>query len=171
MLWALDKNGKKIKAVTGRDGMCPLCKGKVFPKCGELKADHWAHFKTRNCDSWYEPETHWHAHWKMTFGKENTEVIIKRNDESHRADVLTNEGVVIELQNSPIQKSMIREREEFYGEKMLWLINGIRFKENFQIKDYDDRHINRHYILESKSSIGKKYFVIWPCTWLRYFTP
>tara|TARA_R110002049_G_scaffold90686_1_gene227082 strand:- start:60 stop:548 length:489 start_codon:yes stop_codon:yes gene_type:complete len=46
--------------------------------------------------------------------------------------------VVIELQNSPIQKGVILEREEFYGEKMLWLINGIPFKDNFDILNWDN---------------------------------
>lgn len=49
---------------------------------------------------------------------------------------MTNENVVIELQNSPIQKSIIREREDFYGERMLWLVNGEVFKKNLIVKDY-----------------------------------
>lgn len=142
MLWALDEKEKKIEAVPGKDGTCPLCKGKVFSKCGEVNVWHWAHFKAGNCDSWYEPETHWHLHWKMTFGKENTEVVIKKNEKRHIADVLTSKGVVIELQNSPIQKSIIREREIFYGEKMLWIVNGIQFAHNFRIWEYTREEIN-----------------------------
>ena len=162
MLWAFGENDKKIEAAPGKEGICPLCQGKVFSKCGEINVWHWAHVTVDNCDSWHETETPWHLKWKMTFGKENTEVIIKKNHKRHRADIKTKGGVVIELQNSPIQKSVIREREEFYGERMLWLINGIGFKENFQITDHNlnVEYINRHFqiIHENKNEEQQKYF-------------
>ena len=137
LIWALVKN-KKIEAIPDTKGTCPLCEGRVFSKCGEVNDWHWAHFEAENCDSWYEPESYWHHHWKMTFGKDNSEIGIKKNGKWHKADILTNKNVVIELQNSPIQKPVIREREEFYGERMMWLINGNKFKQNFSIKDRDN---------------------------------
>lgn len=135
MLWAI-VNKEKIEAKPQFTGTCPLCDGKVFSKCGDVNVWHWSHFKDENCDSWYEPETYWHKHWKLTFGEGKSEITIKRNGKKHRADIQTEDKVVIELQNSPIQKSVIREREEFYGEKMLWLINGIDFKERFDFRDF-----------------------------------
>lgn len=72
----------------------------------------------------------------MTFGKENAEIGIKKDGKKHIADIQTNEKVVIELQKSSISKPIIREREDFYGEKMLWLINGEEFKKNLIVKDY-----------------------------------
>src|SRR5690606_41098206 len=50
--------------------------------------------------------------------------------------ILTFDNIVIELQNSPISKSMISDREDFYGKRMLWLVNGIKFKNNLKVKDY-----------------------------------
>ncbi len=135
MIWAIVEN-EKIEAKPGTSGVCPLCEGNVFSKCGEVYVWHWAHYKDKNCDRWYEPETFWHHHWKMTFGKENAEVVIKTNSKRHIADILTKENLVIELQNSPIQKPIIRQREDFYGERMLWLINGEKFKKNLIVKDY-----------------------------------
>ena len=135
MFWAIVEN-QKIEAIPRTKGTCPLCEGKVFSKCGEVKVWHWAHFNNEDCDSWCEPETLWHRHWKMTFGKENAEIVLKENGKKHIADILTKEKVVIELQNSPIQKPVIREREEFYGERMLWLINGETFKDNLIVKNY-----------------------------------
>lgn len=162
MLWAIDENEQKIEPSPGNVGKCPLCKAKVFAKCGEINVWHWAHFISDNCDPWHEPETHWHLNWKMTFGKENTEIPITKDLTSHRADILTKEGVVIELQNSPIQNPIIKKREEFYGDRMIWLINGIHFKDNFLIKDSDIKslNINRHFPIEeeSKSSKSQKYF-------------
>lgn len=108
----------------------------MFSKCGEVNVWHWSHLKDENCDSWYEPESLWHRQWKMIFGKENAEVGIKKDGKRHIADILTKENVVIELQNSPISKPMVREREDFYGERMLWLINGEEFKKNLTVKDY-----------------------------------
>jgi competence protein CoiA len=137
MIWASIDN-EKVEATPSRKGICPHCKGKVRSRCGDVNAWHWAHFEGENCDPWYEPESYWHIHWKLTFGKDNAECRIEKNNKWHIADILTNENVVIELQNSPIQKPVIREREEFYGERMLWVINGHCFKENFTIKDFDN---------------------------------
>ncbi|WP_443632964.1 competence protein CoiA family protein [Candidatus Marifrigoribacter sp. Uisw_064] len=135
MIWALVEN-KKIKATPKTRGRCLLCGEEVISKCGDLNVWHWAHMNIENCDSWYEPETFWHVHWKMTFGKENVEIGIKIGKKRHIADVLTKKQVVIELQNSQIKKQTIKEREEFYGERMLWLINGGKFKKNLIIQKY-----------------------------------
>lgn len=158
MFWA-NVNNEKSEPTPKAFGTCPLCNGKVHSKCGDINEWHWAHYKAENCDSWYEPESYWHLDWKMTFGIECAEQVIKKNGILHRADVLTNKNVIIELQNSPIQKSVISQREEFYGEKMLWVINGIHFKNNFKIYAPDDsynRWTSKHN--QSKSIKGKKAF-------------
>jgi competence CoiA-like predicted nuclease len=138
MLFAI-VDDKKIEPIPNTHAQCHLCGEKVLSRCGEIKVWHWAHFKGKSCDSWYEPETQWHRSWKLTFGKENSEIKIIKEDCWHVADVLTEGKVVIELQNSPIQKDIIRRREEFYGERMIWLINGIEFRDNFYIKDWDNK--------------------------------
>jgi competence CoiA-like predicted nuclease len=138
MLYA-SLNNEKIEAIPKTKAICTLCEKDVFSKCGEVNVWHWAHLKEENCDKWYEPETQWHKDWKNQFGKELSEIIITKNGEKHIADIQTKENVVIELQNSPILKPIIRKRELFYGEKMLWVINGINFKDNFVTKP-DYRH-------------------------------
>ncbi len=140
-------------------GSCPLCGNKVISRCGPIKAWHWSHLKSENCDPWHEQETYWHLHWKLTFGKENSEIIIKKNNKWHIADIFTEQEIVIELQNSPIKRDIINQREEFYGERMIWLLNGNKFKENFHIKDLeDDSHwwFNKHN--NTKNMLGKKVF-------------
>ena len=132
MLFAI-VNGEKVEAIPKTIGTCPLCERSVFSKCGEINIWHWAHRKDESCDTWYEPETKWHKNWKLIFGKENCEIVITKDGIKHIADIFTNESVVIELQNSPIQKPIIRRRENFYGERMLWVINGMHFKHNFKI--------------------------------------
>lgn len=132
MFWA-NVNNELVEPTPNKIGVCPLCEGKVHSKCGKVNTWHWAHYKGENCDSWYEPESYWHLNWKKTFGSEYSERVLKKNGVIHRADILTENNVVIELQNSPIQSEVIYDREEFYGDRMIWLINGTEFKENFLI--------------------------------------
>ena len=140
-------NSEKSEAVPNSKGLCPLCERTVFSKCGEINVWHWAHLKDESCDSWYEPETEWHKNWKLAFGKENCEIVISKDGIRHIADIVTENKVVIELQNSPIQKHIISRRENFYGERMLWVINGIKFKENFRNSSFlhGKYLVNGHY--------------------------
>lgn len=114
--------------------LCPHCYSQVIAKCGSFKIWHWAHEK-KHCDSWYEPETEWHLNWKEKFGINNVEIRIQIGGQYHVADVVTKDNVVIEFQNSPIKINTILERENFYGPKMLWIVNASLFKENFLIAD------------------------------------
>jgi Competence protein CoiA-like family len=150
-------NGEKVEAKPKTTGICPLCERTVFSKCGEINVWHWAHLKDESCDSWYEPETEWHKNWKYIFGKENCEMIISKDGVRHIADIQTKENVIIELQNSPIQKTIIRRRETFYGERMIWVINGMHFKDNFfisssRLKD-DEEYFRRYNPLSSQYGI------------------
>ena len=45
--------------------------------------------------------------------------------EMHIADVKTPDGLVVEMQNSPIHPEEMRSREDFYG-KIVWIVNGDR---------------------------------------------
>lgn len=130
MLYAI-LNNDKVEATPKSYAKCPLCGMEVFSKCGEINIWHWSHKKHESCDNWYEPETQWHKNWKDVFGKDRIEIVLKKDGKKHFADIYTEDNIVIELQNSPIQKHVIRERENFYGEKMLWLINGFSFLLNF----------------------------------------
>jgi competence CoiA-like predicted nuclease len=112
---------------------CPLCKSQVVSKCGEINIHHWAHKKNEGCDSWSEPETYWHKSWKESFPIENREVVIEKYGKKHFADLYTYDDIVIELQNSSISSDTIKERENFYGKKLLWIINGGRFRDNITI--------------------------------------
>jgi hypothetical protein len=141
-------NGEKVEASPKITGTCQLCERPMFSKCGEINVWHWAHHKDESCDSWYEPETEWHKNWKLVFGKDNCEIVISKEGVRHIADIVTKERVVIELQNSPIQMPNIRQRETFYGERMIWVINGKPFKENFSITksrlDEDEKYYRFH---------------------------
>ncbi len=74
--------------------------------------------------------------WKGYFPENNQEVVQfdSVTGEKHVADVKTDNGMVIELQNSPMDADELRSREDFYGE-MIWIVNGANFEKNFFILD------------------------------------
>ena len=117
-------------------GICCICGSPTIAKCGNRKVWHWAHLSTKHCDSWWENETEWHRLWKSYFPQKNQEVIHfdEETGEKHIADIKTDNGMVIEIQNSPMNEEELSAREKFYG-KMLWIVNGEKFKTNFMILD------------------------------------
>jgi len=125
-------NNSKAQARKGLKGVCPSCGAEVIAKCGEQKINHWAHKKTHSCDPWWEPETEWHRTWKNRFPEEWQEITFtsKQTGEKHIADVLTNQGLVIEFQHSHINSDERKSREEFY-ENLLWVVDGTRLKRDY----------------------------------------
>ncbi|WP_231426829.1 competence protein [Pedobacter sp. Leaf250] len=109
--------------------MCLGCGEKVIAKCGSVKIHHWAHVSLCHCESWWESETLWHRQWKEVFAPEFREVSFYDDalQEFHRADIHTNTGLTIELQNSPINYEELQSRECFYP-KLIWIVNGLKFK-------------------------------------------
>ena len=91
-----------VKARPGAEATCPMCGEPVKAFCGEIQVWHWRHEHTRDCDSWGEPETKWHRAWKETVRPAHREVIIRGAQATHRADIRTADGLVIELQHSSI---------------------------------------------------------------------
>lgn len=133
MIWAI-KNNIKTKAIPKSKAKCPICNEELISKCGNIKIWHWAHKSKNDCDNWYEPESIWHLKWKNEFPKEQQEIVIKKGDEYHIADIKTTTGKVIELQHSNISSENIEKREEFYGD-IIWLLDGDTFGKNILFKN------------------------------------
>ena len=131
MMYALD-NGERVKASPGGGGVCPMCEGEVVPKCGSIVSWHWAH-KVKDCDTWSEGESDWHINWKEEFPEECREVVMRKEDTVHRADVSIG-GKVIEFQKSSISEEDIFLRECFY-KNMVWVICASDFEDNFDVRD------------------------------------
>lgn len=129
-------NGERKEAFQKGRGLCECCKKPTIAKCGSRIVHHWAHESLAECDNWWETETKWHRDWKNLFPIDWQEVthIDQNTGEIHRADVKTNYGLVIELQNSPISYEEQTSREEFYKE-MIWIVNGEKFKNTFHVLD------------------------------------
>lgn len=148
MIWA-NLNEQRIKATPKLKAICPICKEEVKSKCGSIKIWHWAHISKEDCDNFAESETAWHKNWKEYFPKENQEVIL----ENHRADIKNKYGLIVELQNSPLNLIELIKRETFYG-NMVWILNGKTLGKNFIIKKYKE---------------GTQYFFKWkwaPKVWI-----
>lgn len=123
MLFAL-VDGNRRKASPRLSGQCPGCGSALIPKCGELRAWHWAHRGERRCDPWWE-ESEWHRKWKDRFPPEWQEIVqLAPNGEKHIADIRTPDGRVIEFQHSPLAKEERDARETFY-KPMFWVVDGL----------------------------------------------
>ena len=157
MIWA-EKNLDKIRATPKEKAICPICKKEVIDKCGLIKIWHWAHIVDYECDSFGEPESEWHLNWKNYFSKDEQEIIIN----NHRADIKTKNGIIIELQNSPLSPQKIIERELFY-QNMIWIINGETLGKNFGCLRYNklkgNKKFNWKWLPKSWLSATKPIFV------------
>ena len=121
-------NSNKAEATKGAKGFCPSCGAELIAKCGEVKANHWAHKGSRNCDPWWENETDWHRSWKGNFPVDWQEVIhFDGSGEKHIADVKTQTGWALEFQHSYLNPEERRSRNAFYS-KLVWIVDGTRRK-------------------------------------------
>ena len=112
-------NGSKQRATPGARASCPTCGGGTIAKCGTLVSWHWAHARGHDCDPWAEPIGPWHLPWQEIVRPEFAEVVLG----PHRADIVGNADVVIELQHSPIDEEQVGAREAFYS-NMIWLFDA-----------------------------------------------
>ena len=143
-------NNKKVEAFEGGRGICPICGSETIAKCGSRIMHHWAHYRIKNCDPWWENETSWHREWKNKFPIECREVPhIASDGEIHRADIKTSSGIIIEVQHSSITDQERLSREKFY-KNLVWVVDGRGFRNNFDIY---------HMLPDPKSELAKD--LIW----------
>ncbi len=79
----------------------------------------------------------WHIAWKSIIRKNRCEVVLWHGDMAHRADIVGNRNMVIELQHSPISPEELQARERFYG-NMVWVFDAADFFGNMVLKPVDD---------------------------------
>lgn len=122
MLYA-DTHHGRIEAEPGLQGTCPQCGTPMVPKCGDIVSWHWAHTTTENCDPWSTGEGEWHRSWKRQLEIRcgaRSEVVLTRHGQTHRADSMLPNGLVVEYQTNYLNLPDIEARERFYG-SMLWI--------------------------------------------------
>lgn len=111
--------GERRRAIRGLEGSCPTCGGTLIAKCGNVNVWHWAHSVSADCDRWAEPVGPWHWAWQQAIAPRWIEVPWG----PHRADIVGDDDVIIELQHSAISTEEIAAREDFYGD-MIWLFDA-----------------------------------------------
>ncbi|KNE72747.1 hypothetical protein AMAG_17077 [Allomyces macrogynus ATCC 38327] len=110
-----DKHKGKIK--------CHSCQSDLVAKRGTVVVHHFAHKSKQECDPWTQPMTEWHKTWQSIVPKELCEVALKRGGESHIADIKLENGLVVEIQHSPMTVATLEKRELFY-QKMMWIVDA-----------------------------------------------
>jgi len=143
--FALDEKRQRIhamKADKSKQYYCPICGGDVLPRQGEINVWHFAH-QSSCIDDWKYDISAWHRSWQERFPEEIREVIIEKNGECHRADILL--GVyVIEFQHSPISAREFERRNQFYtmaGYKVIWVFDEIdAFANEYIFSSPDDEN-------------------------------
>ena len=118
-------NEIRTEPYPGLAGTCNFCGRAMIPKCGRYVRWHWAHKRRSGCDPWHEAETDWHLMWKDCFPQYFQERVNvdERTGERHIADVKADNGLVVEIQHSPISESEMQSREDFYGD-MIWIVDA-----------------------------------------------
>ena len=124
---------------------CEICSNILIPKKGNINTHHYAHksLDIINCDDWApkfksDIDHHWHLQWQYFFKNNNygdIECVIKKEIDNkiicHRADIITKTNYIIEIQHSNIYDNDVIKREEFYGDKLIWIIDGRNTNFNF----------------------------------------
>ena len=146
MFVALNKNGKRIYAEDAskeEQYYCPVCKGKLIVRKGEIKACHFAHKENQCKDNWHYDMSEWHRWMQSFFPKESQEIVVENNGKIHRADVLIKHSkTVIEMQHSPISIKEFDERTEFFmnlGYRVAWIFDLRSYYENNNLFYDEDR--------------------------------
>lgn len=129
MFVAKDLDGNRIKvedAVKEVQYFCPTCNAKVEFHNGSIRQHHFKHWKKLKClDNWDHDMSEWHLEWQNHFPVDNQEIIVKDDEEIHRADVICGKTVV-EFQHSKMSPEEFQERNAFYtkhGYKIVWLFD------------------------------------------------
>ncbi len=148
-------NGHRLRAEeagSGTVGLCPWTRREVKAKVGEIR-QYWAYIGGQpNLPEGYENETEWHNNWKTTIKDEYCEVVCGENNE-HRADIIGNEETVVEIQKSPIDIRIVRERINFYQElsqkRVIWVVDASEYW-NTRLKVLFKKREGNNYPIEWK---------------------
>jgi hypothetical protein len=123
MFLAMRDGNRDAEPYLGGRAACPQCSAPVIAKCGEIVTWHWAHEAGTDCDTWAEIPGAWHKSWQELVPPVAREVVAG----CHRADLISANGTIIELQQSSISPAEIREGERYYSQytpRFLWIFDA-----------------------------------------------
>lgn len=76
MRFAIVGDNKHQKPIEGAKGKCPFCGEILTPKCGRIRAHHWAHSRNSECP-YKENKGEWHRNWQDKFNEDWQEILLK----------------------------------------------------------------------------------------------
>ena len=148
MFIATDVNGNRIPIENEMSGMkyyCPICGEEVYARAGDKVARHFAHYKACQ-DKWKYDISTWRQHMLTLAPLECRELVITHNGESHRADIVKDDMVIL-FQSYSISSSDLNERTKFFndaGYRVAWVFNLTEQYRNKQITpEGRNKFINR----------------------------
>ena len=145
-------NGLREARYSRERGICPGCQEEVVGKCGPLMPNHWSHLAGSDCDTWSEPMTQWHKDWQAAAPTYRREVPLG----PHRADIVTADGRIYEIQHSALSWDDIERREDFYSVDLVWLWDAREAwdEKRIDITSEEGREV-KFYWPQSRRSIGR----------------
>ena len=113
-------------AAKGEEYFCPTCSKPLVLKKGKIILPHFAHFPNQPCtDTWTYDESPWQQKWQRKFRAEQQEVIVSHNSQSHRADIIAGDNVLL-FQDTAITGKFFNEKTKYFqhdGKDVFWIIH------------------------------------------------
>lgn len=130
MRFAKARTGERIcadDAVRKEEYHCPSCNGLLILKRGSILLPHFAHYPNKPCnDTWEYCESSWQQEWQNKFPAECQEIAVSHSAQSHRADILAGNDVIL-FEETAITAKFFNEKTKFFqhGERnVFWVINA-----------------------------------------------
>ena len=131
MRFANNNHGLRVcadDAVREDEHFCPTCQQPLILKRGKVILPHFAHFPNKPCtDTWtYEERSEWQRAWQSKFPPECQEVIVTHSQQTHRADILVGDFVIL-FQDTEITAKTFQEKTKYFqlgGKEVIWLVHA-----------------------------------------------
>ena len=168
MQFAINKENQRINindAVIGEDSYCPCCKSLLVQKKGSFMIWHFAHKSLDNCISYYDNKGEWHRKMQELFPENNREIFESFSSYRHIYDVLTESGIIIEFQHSPISLEDFKKRTKDYVFRSLmnktprpiWVFDYTERLFSLHTKRYENSPRRRRFYWKRASNIFGDY--------------
>jgi len=126
------KNGELITPeISGEIAECPHCFSEVRAYCGDVYVYHWKHTNSNDCIYSNTGESLWHLRMKKLMFEKGANIECRLGYKI--ADVLLDNGFIVEFQNSSISKTECIERNKNNHNKVIWVYNCNEQYKNEQI--------------------------------------
>lgn len=113
-------------AVKGERYLCPACNQDMILRKGKVMSPHFAHHPHQSCiDTWTYDESNWQRAQQKRYPAEKQEILVRYNEELHRADVVVGNNVIL-FQQEPISTKFFAEKTNYFleaGKDVFWVFD------------------------------------------------